>query len=89
MKALPMIVGHKFLDDVPEMSLAEKDEVIQTLVFDGFDKPLRMRVAVRALRRDPHALHALLPQERLERLREQRIAVVDQIGRDSIGRPSY
>ena len=43
MKALPMIVGHKFLDDVPEMSLAEKDEVIQTLVFDGFDKPLRMR----------------------------------------------
>jgi hypothetical protein len=50
-------VGYEFLDDVSEMSLAEKDEVIQALGFDGFDKTLRMRVAVRALRRNPHALH--------------------------------
>jgi hypothetical protein len=37
-------VGHEFLDDMAELSLAEKDEVIQTLVFDGFNKPLSMRV---------------------------------------------
>ena len=43
MKPFTMVVGHEFLDDVAEMSLSEKDEVIQTLVFDGFDKPLRMR----------------------------------------------
>jgi hypothetical protein len=30
-----MVVGHELLDDVPKMALAEKDEVIQTLVFDG------------------------------------------------------
>jgi len=28
MKALPMVVGHEFLDDVPKVALAEKDEVI-------------------------------------------------------------
>jgi hypothetical protein len=28
MKALPKVVGHEFLDDVPEMSLAEKNERI-------------------------------------------------------------
>ena len=50
MKALPMVVGQEFLNDVPEMSLAKKDEVIQALVPDRFDKPLRMRVAVRASR---------------------------------------
>jgi integrase len=26
MKVLPMVVGHEFLDDVPKMALAEKDE---------------------------------------------------------------
>ena len=83
MKAFPMIVGHEFLDDVSEMSLAEKDEVIQALASDGFHKPLRMRVAVRALRRNPHALHPSLPQDCFERLREKRIAVVDQMRRIS------
>jgi hypothetical protein len=46
MKALPMVVGHEFLDDVPKVALAEKHEVIQALVLDGLDKPLRVRVGV-------------------------------------------
>ena len=40
MKAFSMVVGHEFLDDVSETSLAEGDQVIQALVFDGFDKPV-------------------------------------------------
>ena len=46
MKAFPMVVDHEFLDDEPQMSLAEQYEVIQALVPDRFDKPLRMRVGV-------------------------------------------
>jgi hypothetical protein len=34
MKAFPMVVGHEFLDDEPQMPLTEKDEVIQALVPD-------------------------------------------------------
>ena len=83
MKALPMIVGHQFLDDVPEMSLAEEDEVIQALVPDGFHKPLRMRGAVWASRRNPHALHPSLAKDCFECSGEQRIPVVDQVARIS------
>jgi hypothetical protein len=45
-----MIVGHEFLDDLAQVPLAEEDEMVQALVFDGFDKPLRMQVALRTLR---------------------------------------
>jgi hypothetical protein len=45
------------------MSLAEKDELIQALVPDRSDKPLRMRVAVWTSRRNSHALHPSLAQD--------------------------
>ncbi len=32
MKALPIVVGHEFPDDMPEMSRAEEDQVIQALL---------------------------------------------------------
>ena len=80
-KALPMVVGHELLDDVPKMALTEKDEVIQTLVFDGLHEPLRVGIAVRASRRDLQALHPSHSQDCFERFREQRIPVVDQVGR--------
>ena len=48
----------EFLDQVAQMSLAEDDEVIDTLVIDGVHKALRVRIAIWALRRDLHALHA-------------------------------
>jgi hypothetical protein len=35
MKALPPVVGHEFLDDVPKVSFAEEDQAIQALVLDG------------------------------------------------------
>jgi len=63
MKPFGVVVNHEFLDDVSEMSFVENDEVIQALVLDGFDEPLRMRVAVWALRRNPHALHPAFPQD--------------------------
>ena len=35
-----MIVGHEFLDDLAQVPLAEEDEMVQALVFDGFDDQL-------------------------------------------------
>ena len=56
--ALGQVVGHEVLDHVPQVTLAEDDEVVQTLGTDRFHKPLRVRIAVRALCRNRHALHA-------------------------------
>jgi len=61
------------------MSLAEDDEVIDTLVIDGVHKALRVRIAIWALRRDLHALHASRLENRDERIREQWISLMDQV----------
>ena len=37
MKAFPLVVGHELLGHVPEMPLAEENQVIEALVFDGLD----------------------------------------------------
>jgi hypothetical protein len=71
MNPFSMVVGHEFPDDVAEMSLAQKDEVSQTFVFDGFDKALRMRVAVRVPSRNPHASHPSPSQNCLDPLRKR------------------
>ena len=61
MKELGQVVSHEFLEHVAQMPLAEEDEVIQTLVLDRLHEPLRVRIAVGALRGDLHALHAPRP----------------------------
>ena len=71
MKALPVILGHEFLDDAAEMTFAEKDEVIQALVSDHFHKALRVRIAIRTLCRNLRALHASVLEDALERFREK------------------
>ena len=60
------------------MSLAEEDEVVQALVLDRLHEPLRVRIAVRTPRRDLHAGDAPGSQDIGERLREQRVSIVDQ-----------
>ncbi len=79
MEAFPMVVGKKFLDDVAEMALAKEDEVIQALGLYGLDKSLRVWVAIGTVRRNPHAFHAVVFQDVLKCLREQRVSVVDQV----------
>ena len=59
------------------MSLAKDDELIETLVLDGLHEALRIRIAIGALRWDFHALHAPGFENRDERLREQRVPIVD------------
>jgi hypothetical protein len=73
------IVLNEFFYQVAQMSLAEDDEVIETLVLDGLYKALRVWIAIWTLRRNLHALHASRFQNRDERLGEQRISIVDQV----------
>src|ERR1019366_7837372 len=63
------------------MSLAEDDELIETLVLDGLHEALCVRIAIGALRWDLHALHAPSFENGDERLCEQRISIMDQVAR--------
>ncbi len=56
-----MIVRHVLLDHVSQMALAEEDEMVQTLVFDRFDKPLGVGIAVRTSGRGLDAFDACRP----------------------------
>jgi hypothetical protein len=73
----------EFLDQPPQMALTENDEVIQALVLYRFHKPLRVRIAVRTVRWDLHALHSPRSEIPEERLREQRVSIMDQVRRSS------
>ena len=57
-KTLGQIVLDEFLDQVAQMSPAESDELVQTFEFDRLNKSPHVRIAIWALRRDLHALHA-------------------------------
>ena len=74
-KPLGHVVVDEFLDQVAQMSLAEDDELIETLVLDGLHEALRVRIAIGALRWDFHALHAPNFENGDECLREQRVTV--------------
>jgi hypothetical protein len=49
---------------VPEVTLPENDEVIQALGSDRFHETLRVRIAIRTLRRNRHALHPARLQDK-------------------------
>jgi hypothetical protein len=51
MEPLPVVVLHELPDDVPQVTFAEEDEVVQALVLERLHEPLRVRVAIWALRR--------------------------------------
>src|SRR5664279_3820952 len=78
-ESLGHVVLDEFLDQEAQMSLTKNHEVVETLVLDCLHKPLGVRIAIWALRRDLHALHAPSFENRDERLGEQRIAIVDQV----------
>jgi hypothetical protein len=64
------------------MAFAEEDELVETLVLDGFHKSLGVRIAIGAPRWNLHAFHASRFQDRRERLGEQWIPVVEDRRRD-------
>jgi hypothetical protein len=82
-KAFPMVMGQKLVEQVPEMPFPEDYEMAEALVSDRSHKPLCVRVAVWALSRNPHALHPSLQRDCFERRCERRIAVVGQVRRVS------
>ena len=75
------------LSKVSQVPLAEDDEVIEAFGPDGLHEALRVWVAVRALRRNRDALHAVGLEERRSRRGEQRIPSVDQAARMPATRP--
>jgi hypothetical protein len=48
MKTLGAIVLNKLLDHVAQMAFAEEDELVETLVLDGFHRSLGVRIAIAA-----------------------------------------
>src|SRR5262245_38918486 len=56
--ALGVVVRERLVEQMPQVALTEDDEVIQALGLGGLHEPLCVRVAVRALRGNRHALHA-------------------------------
>ena len=78
--SLSQVVLPELLDQVPQVPLAEDDELVEALVSDRFHETLRVRVAVGAVRRNRHALHAAARQQHRPRLGEHRVPIVDQVG---------
>jgi hypothetical protein len=76
MVAFGVVVFDELAEQVPQVSLAEDDEVVEALGADGPHEPLRIRIAVGAACRDARALHALGSEQVPPSLGEQRIAIV-------------
>ena len=78
---LGVIVLRVFLHRVPQMPLAQRDDLGKTLGFDRTNESLRMRVQVWASRGKHHWFDPRGFQDLAKRPREQWIAVVDEIAR--------
>jgi hypothetical protein len=74
-------MNKELADQVPQVTLAEDDELIQAFGPNRFHEALRMWIAVWTLRRDRDALHAAGLQERRPRLGEHRVPIVDEVAR--------
>ncbi len=77
-KRLREVVRHEFLDHDAQVPLTKQDEVVEAPVPDRPDEPFRVRIAVRAAGRDPHALDAHGLDHVGEIVAEQRVAIVQQ-----------
>ena len=64
-----------------QVTLAERDDAIDTLLFDRPDEPFSVRVEIRAPPRQPDGLNPAALQDLAEHPGVERIAVVNQIAR--------
>ena len=78
MVAFAVVVSHVFANKMSQVGFAKNDEVIETLLANGFYETLSVGVTVRALLWDGDAGDAAAGKEQLPVLGEQRIAVVHQ-----------
>ena len=78
MVALAMIVGHELGERATEMPLTERNHPIQAFLFDGPNKPLRMRIAVRRPKRCLDDAHTRRLEQIPNREAPLPIAVADQ-----------
>ena len=76
-----VIMTDEFSNREPQVSLPERDDLRQTLGFDRKHKSLRVRIQIRRPCRQGYDLHALVLQSLFHIIREDRIAVDDQVSR--------
>ena len=61
MVAIQVVVRDIFVDGVPQVQLADGDDLREALLFDRTHESLRVRVEIRTLRRQPNRLDARRP----------------------------
>jgi len=79
MITLSMIVSEVRVDDTTEGAFTHHDHPFQGLILDGADEPFAVGIQIRAPGRQDDRFYAAGLQEPVERLRELRIPVVEQI----------
>ena len=77
--ALEVIVLRVFFHGFSKVALAQWNDLGQALGLDGANKSLRIRIQIGASRGKFHCLHAGGLEKLTECLREQRIAIVDEV----------
>ena len=75
---LVVVVLKIFADDVPQLLLAGRDEVVEALALEAADEGLHVAVVLGRLGRDELGLATDGFQNVCELAREERIAVVDE-----------
>ena len=79
MWSLSVVVRHVFTHGEPEMSLAEKDELAETLTLDRQDEPLGVRIQIRAARGQADRLDLSAAEEATKLSSEDRISIHDEM----------
>ncbi len=74
-----MIMLDELSNDVAQVALAQRNELVQTLGLDGEHKPFGDGVQVRAARRQAHGGHAAGAQDVAKLSGKERIAIEDEI----------
>ena len=77
--SLTMVMLDVLVNDEAQMPLAERDDAMETLLFDRPDEPLGIGVEIRALRRQPDRLNIATRQDLAKDPRVERIAVMNQL----------
>ena len=83
MVSLSVVVLDVLMDDEAEVTLPEENHPVETLLFDGTDKSLGIGVQVRASRRELDRLDTAASEDLAKRASEERVAIVDQVGRSA------
>ncbi len=81
MVTFEMIMDNELADQLPEVPLTEDDEVVETLGPYRLHESLRMWIAAWTLGRNGHALDTARLEKYRPRLREEGVAIVDQVSR--------